>query len=132
MGSDDDWAKLLDEVDSDSDDKKSKKSKYLDGKAGIYQKFFLDQHSNSHTLGWMIYVFSVICLIVGLGMVGGIWDSTPESVRTEAFKGYCYATWAVLALGIVLATIFVGYFYHVMRQFKIKSEKSLKFIFEKN
>ena len=99
--------------------------------AVAYRVYFNTSHDQSHSLGWMIYVFSLVCLIVGIGLMGGIWNSVPESTRTDGFKNYCYSVWAVLGLGIILATCFVGYFYHTMRQFKGGHEKKFSEIFKK-
>tara|TARA_R110002110_G_scaffold239222_1_gene455156 strand:- start:187 stop:600 length:414 start_codon:yes stop_codon:yes gene_type:complete len=96
-----------------------------------YKVFFNASHSNSHTVGWMIYVFSLLCLAVGMGLVAGIWGSIPDSLQTESFRNYCYSVWAVLALGIVLATAFACYFYYTMRQFKLVHQKKFHDIWKK-
>jgi hypothetical protein len=119
---------------STKDGKRNNRSKNTDEYARdaiIYKRFFEGQHSNSHSIGWMIFGFSVVCLIAGLGTVGGIWDSIPNSEQTNSFKSYCYATWAILALGIVLSTAMAGYFYHTMRMFRLGHEVAFKNFFMK-
>lgn len=99
--------------------------------AVAYRVYFNTSHNQSHSLGWMIYVFSLVALIVGIGLVGGIWESVPASTRTQSFENYCYSVWAVLGLGIVLATCFIAYFYHTMRQFKLGHEKKFSDLWKK-
>lgn len=120
--------------DKTKDEKKNTKTKtkneYMND-AVAYRVYFNVSHDQSHSLGWMIYVFSLVCLIAGAGLLGGIWASVPESTQTDAFKNYCYSVWAVLGLGIVLATCFVWYFYHTMRQFKLGHEKKFSELWKK-
>ena len=110
---------------------KSKTGKEFIKDGVAYRVYFNASHNESHSIGWMIYVFSVVCLLVGLGLMGGVWNAVPASTRTQSFENFCYSVWAVLGLGIILVTCFVGYFYHVMRQFKLGHEKKFSDIFKK-
>lgn len=110
---------------------KTKTSKEFSNDAVAYRIYFNTSHNQTHTLGWMLYVFSLIALIVGVGLMGGVWNSVPESTRTDNFKNYCYSVWAVLGVGIVLVTCFVAYFYHTMRQFKLGHEKKFSELWKK-
>ena len=99
--------------------------------AVAYKVFFNKNHSDSHATGWFIYIFALICSIVGIGLVGGLWSSIPDSSRTESFKNYCYSLWAVLGLGVILVTSFIIYFYYIMRQFKLKHVEKFNNVFKK-
>ena len=101
----------------------------LGKRAEILRRIYEDHHSSSHTAGWLLYIFSILALIVGVGMVGGMWSATPTSTRTSSFENYSYAAWASLGIGIILSTIFVAYFYHSMDGLRQKGLKSINAVF---
>jgi len=91
--------------------------------AGRLNTTFELTHTTSYIGGWLIYGFSVVSLIVGIGLVGGLWSS--QNFPSYEFKNYCYALWAVLTFGVIMATVFVIYFRYNMKDLIAKSKDNI-------
>lgn len=73
-----------------------------------------NSHDMTFTGGWIIFALMMLALLLGIGLMGGIWDSIRDDLKTDDFKNYCYGVWASLGFAGFMAIGFIIYFkYHM-------------------
>ena len=82
--------------------------------SGQLYRLLENSHNMAFTGGWVIFSLMMVSLLVGIGLMGGIWDSVRDDLKTSEFKNYCYAVWASLGFAGFMAIGFIIYFkYHM-------------------
>ncbi len=69
-------------------------------------------HNTGSKTGWVFIAFTLFFIILGIGLMGGIYESVNKDQRTESFNGFCYATWGVLTTAFCILIGFAFYYHN--------------------
>jgi hypothetical protein len=99
--------------------------------AVLYKKMIAMHKNHTHRIGWVLYFIAILALVVGMGLIGGMWDSIPESQQNSEFKKYVIGGLIALGVGIVFTTVVVIWFSHEMTTYNKTHDKVFENIFKK-
>jgi len=91
-----------------------------------------NSHNMAFTGGWIIFSLMMLSLILGIGLLGGVWESVRDDLKRDDFKNYCYAVWACLGFAAVMSVGFIIYFKYHMEDVHEKGLMNINTIYGTN